>query len=62
MSKQNGSFRLDKTVHKAIGEAARLENRSFNNMLEELVKRGLGGSRGISLTEYIENGKSRGDE
>lgn len=41
MKKANGSFRFEPEVKEGIKKQANKENRSFNNMLEELVKRGL---------------------
>lgn len=41
MSKQRGSFMFSKIVCDKVKEQAKKENRSVNNMLEELVKRGL---------------------
>ena len=41
MKKANGSFRISVEVKREMEQQAKRENRSFNNMLEELVKRGL---------------------
>lgn len=37
--KFSGSFRMCPTVKKDLEELAKKENRSFNNMLEEVVRR-----------------------
>jgi len=38
-SKVSGSFRMCPTVKKNVEALAKKENRSFNNMLEELARR-----------------------
>ena len=38
-SKVSGSFRMCPTVKKNVETLAKKENRSFNNMLEELARR-----------------------
>ena len=40
--KVRGSFQMSATTQKAIAKAAAKENRTFNNMLEELAKRAIG--------------------
>ena len=42
MKKVRGSFQMSEETKKAISEQAKSENRTFNNMLEELAKRALG--------------------
>ena len=39
MEKVSGSFRMCPKVKKNVEELAKKENRSFNNMLEELARR-----------------------
>tara|TARA_R110000772_G_scaffold246800_1_gene360531 strand:- start:286 stop:486 length:201 start_codon:yes stop_codon:yes gene_type:complete len=41
MKKVRGSFQMSEETKKAISEKAKSENRTFNNMLEELAKRAL---------------------
>ena len=41
MKKIRGSHQFEESTKKAIAAQARLENRTFNNMLEELAKRQL---------------------
>jgi|TARA_R110000737_G_C14399563_1_gene453918 hypothetical protein len=42
MKKVRGSFQMSEETKKAIFAKAQSENRTFNNMLEELAKRALG--------------------
>ena len=41
MKKVRGSFQMSEDTKKAIATKAKSENRTFNNMLEELAKRAL---------------------
>jgi len=41
MKKVRGSFQMSEDTKKAISAQAKSENRTFNNMLEELAKRAL---------------------
>ena len=41
MKKIRGSYQFDESTKKAIAAQAKIENRTFNNMLEELAKRQL---------------------
>jgi hypothetical protein len=41
MKKIRGSHQFEESTKKAIAVQAKLENRTFNNMLEELAKRQL---------------------
>ena len=41
MKKVRGSFQMSEDTKRAISAQAKTENRTFNNMLEELAKRAL---------------------